>query len=182
MCFGQRIKFTDPETGAQVGPEGGLSCGRKEPNAFRVKQASVVTIIGHTGLFNQHTYKDNCLKPMLDNLPYRLKANSAILYRDKAPCLAAGTVQASLEEEMSCFIWNPDIPPNSPDLNPLNYFMWSLRKERVNKHALISSFDRLAKILKDEWEAISQQVIQDSINSWMSRVRKMKKSRGSHIE
>ncbi|OQV23383.1 putative 12-oxophytodienoate reductase 11 [Hypsibius exemplaris] len=96
--------------------------------------------------FNQHTYKDNCLKPMLENLPYGREANLAILYQDKAPCHAAGTVQ-------------------------------SLRKERVNKHGLISSFDRLAKILQDEWEAISQQVIQDSINSWMSWVCKVEKAR-----
>ncbi|OQV25991.1 hypothetical protein BV898_00126 [Hypsibius exemplaris] len=99
--------------------------------------------------FNQHTYKDNCLKPMLENLPYGVEANSAILFQDEAPCLAAGTIQ---------------------------------RKERVNKHGLISSFDRLAKILKDKWEAISHQAIQDSIDSWMSRIRKVEKIRGSHIE
>ncbi|OWA55230.1 putative Endochitinase EP3 [Hypsibius exemplaris] len=91
---------------------------------------------------------------MLENLPYGLKANSAILYQDKAPCLTAGTVQAFLEEEMPCFIRNADIPPNSPDRNPFDYFMWSLRKERANKHGLISSFDRLTKKLKDEWEPV----------------------------
>ncbi|OQV19319.1 hypothetical protein BV898_06737 [Hypsibius exemplaris] len=117
-----------------------------------------------------------------EDLPYGLEANSAILYQDKAPCHAAATVQAFLKEKMPCFIPNADIPPNSPDLNPLDYCVWSLLKERVNKHGFISSFDRLAKILKDEWEAISQQVIQDSINSWMSRVRKVEKARGFHIE
>ncbi|OQV16605.1 hypothetical protein BV898_09275 [Hypsibius exemplaris] len=131
---------------------------------------------------NQHTYKDNCLKPMLEDLSYGLEANSAILYQDKAPCHAAGTVQAFLKEKMPCFIPNADIPSNSPDLNPLDYCVWSLLKERVNKNGLISSFDRLAKILKDEWEAISQQMIQDGINFWMSRVRKVEKARGSYIE
>ncbi|OQV19464.1 hypothetical protein BV898_06455 [Hypsibius exemplaris] len=86
------------------------------------------------------------------------------------------------ERKMPCFIPNADIPPNSPISIPSIIVCGSLLKERVNKHGLISSFDRLAKILKDEWEAISQQVIQDSINSWMSRVRKVEKARGSHIE
>ncbi|OQV11402.1 hypothetical protein BV898_14279 [Hypsibius exemplaris] len=83
---------------------------------------------------------------------------------------------------MPCFIQNADIPSNGSDLNPLNYFMWSLLKERVNKHELISIFNRLAKILKDEWEVISQQVIHDSIDYWMSRVHKVEKARRSHIE
>ncbi|OWA54086.1 hypothetical protein BV898_18505 [Hypsibius exemplaris] len=112
---------------------------------------------------NQHTYKNSCLKPMLEDLPY-------------------GTVQAFLKEKMPCFIPNADIPPHSSDLNPFEYCVWSLLKERINKHGLISSFDRLAKILRDEWKAISQQVIQDSISFWMSRVRKVEKARGSHIE
>ncbi|OWA54814.1 hypothetical protein BV898_19208 [Hypsibius exemplaris] len=70
---------------------------------------------------NQHTHKDSCLKPMLEDLPYGLEANSAILYQDKAPCHAAATVQAFLKEKMPCFIPNADIPPNSPDFNPLDY-------------------------------------------------------------
>ncbi|OQV22089.1 hypothetical protein BV898_03934 [Hypsibius exemplaris] len=130
----------------------------------------------------QHICKDSCLKPMLEDLPYGLKANSAILYQDKAPCHASGTVQAFLKEKIPYFIPDTDIPLNSPDLNPLDYCVWSLLKERVNNHGLIFSFDRLAKILKDEWGAILQQVIQDSINSWMSQVRKVEKARGSHIE
>ncbi|OQV24131.1 hypothetical protein BV898_02082 [Hypsibius exemplaris] len=69
---------------------------------------------------NQHTYKDSCLKPMLEDLLYGLEANSAILYQNKAPCHTAGTVQAFLKEKMSCFIPNADISPNSPDFNPLD--------------------------------------------------------------
>ncbi|OWA51882.1 hypothetical protein BV898_16343 [Hypsibius exemplaris] len=71
---------------------------------------------------------------------------------DKAPCDAAQTVQAFLEEEMPCFIRNADIPPNSPDLNPFYYCARSLLKKRVNNLGLIASFYRLAKILKDKWE------------------------------
>ncbi|OWA50234.1 hypothetical protein BV898_14757 [Hypsibius exemplaris] len=87
---------------------------------------------------------------MLENLPYGLEANSAILYQDKVPFHAAGTVQAFLEKKMPCFIRNANIPPNSPNLHPLNYCVWSLLQERVNQHKLISSFARLAKILNDK--------------------------------
>jgi DDE superfamily endonuclease len=131
---------------------------------------------------NQYTYKEECLIPMLQNLPYGMTAKTVIFYQDKAPCHAARTVQSFLEEEMPCFVRNGDIPPNSPDLNVLDYSIWSYLKERLNKHGLISSFDRLKKILQEEWEAIPQQLIQDSIDSWLSRLRKVEKARGGHIE
>ncbi|OQV15464.1 hypothetical protein BV898_10339 [Hypsibius exemplaris] len=84
--------------------------------------------------------------------PLGLEANSAILYQDKAPCHAPATVQAFLKEKMLCFIPNADIPAQQPRSQSLDYCVWSLLKERVNKHGIISSFDRLAKILKDEWK------------------------------
>jgi hypothetical protein len=99
---------------------------------------------------NQLTYKDECLKPLLESLPYEIKSDSEISYQDNAPCHAAISVQKYLGEEMPCFVRNADIPPNSPDLNPLDYCIWSLLKERLNKHGLISSSDRLAAILKVE--------------------------------
>ncbi|OQV11459.1 hypothetical protein BV898_14255 [Hypsibius exemplaris] len=119
---------------------------------------------------------------MLENLPYSLKANLAILCKDKASRHAAETVQTFLDVEMPRFIQNANIPPSSLDLNPFDHCVWSLLKERVNKYGLIPSFNRLAKILKDEGEVISQQVIHDNINSWMSRVRKVERSRGFHTE
>ena len=131
---------------------------------------------------SQHTYEDECLIPMLQNLPYGMRAETAIFYQDKAPCHAAGTVQSFLEKEMPCFVRNKDMPPNSPDLNVFDYYIWSYLKERLNKHRMISSFDRLKKILEQEWEAIPQKLIQDSIDSWLSRLREMEKAKGGHIE
>jgi len=60
--------------------------------------------------------------------------------------------------------------------------VWSILKERVNKHGLISSFARLAEILMAEWEAIPQQVISDAVDSWQSRVCQVEQAGGSHIE
>jgi hypothetical protein len=45
---------------------------------------------------------------------------------------------------------NADVPPNSPDLNPLDFSGWSVLKKRLNKYRLVLNFDRLAEILKKE--------------------------------
>jgi hypothetical protein len=71
---------------------------------------------------------------------------------------------------------------NSPDLNVLDYSIWSYLKERLNKHGLISSFDRLKMILQEEWEVIPQQLINDSIDSWLSRLHKVERTRSGHME
>jgi len=55
-------------------------------------------------------------------------------------------------------------------------------KQRLVKYGLISSCENLKKILKKEWDAIPQQAIQDSVDSWQGRVCRVGKARGCHIE
>jgi len=114
---------------------------------------------------NQYTYKDKCLIPLQKRLPYKLNAATAIFYQDKAPCHRAGSVQKHLKKNFPRYVPHELMPPNSPDLSPLDYCVWNELKERLNKHGLISSFNKLKKILKKEWEAIPQAVIQVSVDS-----------------
>ena len=80
------------------------------------------------------------------------------------------------------FIRNAEISSNFPDPNPLDYCIWGLLKEQVKKYGLITTFGRLEKILQKEWRAIPQQAIHNSVDSWMSRVRKVEQAGGGHIE
>jgi hypothetical protein len=179
-CYGYTLELIRDEKKFRQFPKTSL-CAMVFGGVSRGGRSSLVFLQSGFSL-NQFTYKDKCLKPLLESLPYGIKSDSAILYQDKALCHAALSVQTFLGEEMPCFVRNADNPTNSPDLNPLDYCIWSLLKERLNKHGLISRFDRLAAILKMEWEAIPLQVIKDSIESWMSRVRKVEKATGGHIE
>lgn len=131
---------------------------------------------------NQHTYKDKCIDIVRTSLPHPLKPDSVIFYQDKAPCHAAKSVQSYLAAIFPCFVPNHAMPPNSPDLNVLDFCVWNLLKERLNKYGLISNFEKLKKLLKKEWDAIPQQVIKDAVDSWLIRVRKVEKSGGAHIE
>jgi len=66
-----------------------------------------------------------------------MKAKDVIFYQDKASCHAAASVQSHLAAIFPLFIRNADMPPNSPELNVLNYCVCSLLKERLNKYGLI---------------------------------------------
>jgi len=50
-------------------------------------------------------------------------------------------------------------PPNSPDLNPVDYTVWSVLQERVYR-TKISDVDELKRrIIISEWAALSHAVI-----------------------
>lgn len=115
-------------------------------------------------------------------MPHNLKVEDAILYQNRAPCHATSSVQKFLKENFPSFIPNSDMPPNSPDLNALDYCVWNMLKERLTKHGLISNFEKLKKLLKKEWNAIPQQTIQDAVDSWQKRVRAVENAKGGHIE
>ena len=131
---------------------------------------------------NQFTYMDKCVSFVQKNLPYNLNAETAIFYQDKVPCHAADSVQQHLAAIFPSYFPNASMPPNSPDLNVLDYCVWSLLKERLNKYGLISNFKKLKKLLKNEWRAIPQKVIQEAVDSWLSRVYVVKRAQGGHIK
>ena len=108
---------------------------------------------------NQHTYKEECVEFVRKHLPYRLNAETTIFYQDKAPCHAAKSVQTYLAAIFPAFIPNDRMPPNSPDLNVLDFFVWAMLKQRLEKYGLITNFKKLKRILQKEWDAIPQQMI-----------------------
>ena len=140
-------------------------------------------IVLRSGLkFNQDTYRDKCLVPFLENLLEGMDADSVILYQDKAPCHAGEDTQSFLAENVPCFIQNADIPSKSPDLKPLDFCVRSLLKQRVSRYGLISNFDRPAQILKAEWKVIPQKSIQNSVDPWMARAKRVEQAVGGHVE
>jgi len=179
-CYGKNFEFIPdwkkfkelPKTPLSAMVFGGVSREGRTP----------LVVLRSGFRLNQFTYKEQCIEFVQRNLPYNLNAKTAILYQDKAPCHAAGSVQRFLKVAFPSFVHNVDMPPNSPDLNVLDYCVWSILKERLNKYGLIGNFKKLKKLLKKEWNAIPQQAIQDAIDSWQSRVRAVEKVNGGHIE
>ena len=126
-------------------------------------------------------YIENCLKPLLEGLSTELDKKKVIFHQDLAPAHRAKKAQGFLKENFPRFIPAWDTPSNSPDINPLDFCLWSVLKDRLTKYDLVPNFDRLCKILHKEWAAIPQQVVQDACNSWLRRVRQVERAHGSHI-
>ena len=88
-----------------------------------------------------------------------------------------------LEREIPAFISPAMWPPNSPDLNPVDYRIWgggwcSSGCFRLKIH----SGDQLKQRLVDVWRSIEQNIIDSTIDEWRKRLTACVRARGGHIE
>ena len=71
-------------------------------------------------------------------------------------------------------------PPNSPDLNPVDYSVWSALERNVYRR-FENTIESKEAILQ-EWEALPKVVINNAIYGFRSRVRLVIAENGQHIE
>ena len=179
-CYGKRFDLIPDSNKIRLVPKSPLTAmvfvavwpeGRSDlvvlPSGFRI---------------TSQTYIESCLEPLVNSLPTALDKKKVIFYQDLAPAHRAKKTQGFLKKNFPCFVPASETPPNSPDLNPLDYCLWSILKERLNKYDLIPNFERLAEILRNEWNSIPQHVIQGSCNSWLTRVRAVERANGFYID
>ena len=86
--------------------------------------------------------------------------------QDSAPSYKARGTKAWLQREVPGFILQELWPSFSPDLNPLDYCVWSILQAKVcaKKHKCLES---LKKDLSQAWKGISQNVIY--ISPWSNQ-------------
>jgi len=66
----------------------------------------------------------------------RIAEDVFVFQQDSAPAHRARETVQFLQQQIPGFI-SPDLwPPNSPDLNPVDYRIWGLMQERVYKTAV----------------------------------------------
>jgi len=93
---------------------------------------------------------------------------------------ARDTVQL-LQQETPAFI-SPDLwPPNSPDLNPVDYRIWGLMQQHLYKTPVHDTID-LNKRLIDTWASIPQCVVDEAVDQWTARLHACVKAKGRQFE
>ena len=63
--------------------------------------------------------------------------------------------------------------PNSPDLNPVDYCVWSSLERNVYRGKRFENTIELKEAILQEWDALPQTVINNAIDGFRSRVRLM---------
>jgi len=85
------------------------------------------------------------------------------------PRLARKTVECR-KVETPDFILSNFWPPNSRDLNPVDYKIWGLLQERVYKTS-IKDVDELQRRIAEEWDKLDQRIIDKAVAEWRKRLR-----------
>jgi len=92
-----------------------------------------------------------------------------------------------LVKQFTCGKETPDfIPPtlwtpNSPDLNPVDYKVWSVMQEKVYKKQ-IKDVDELFSHILTAWNELDQRAIDTAVRQWRTRLRACVKVKGRHFE
>jgi len=86
------------------------------------------------------------------------------------------------EKEYINFIEPHMWPPNSPDINPVDYAIWSAHQLRVYHQRQFKTVEELKRAIVTEWQKLSQRFIDNSVNEWRRRLEAVIKNGGGHIE
>jgi len=74
-------------------------------------------------------------------------------------------------------------PPNSPDLNPVDYSVWSILHEMVNKTRIDDLDDLKHRIrIRTEWAKLRHVIIAAAVRQWRLRLSACVWACGGHLE
>jgi len=104
-----------------------------------------------------------------------------IFQQDSAPAHRARDTIELLRLKTPDFIPPTQWPPNSPDLNPLDYKIWSVMQEKVYK-TKVHDVDELKSRILSVWEELDQRIIDAAVGQWRMRLRACVRASGGHFE
>ena len=73
-------------------------------------------------------------------------------------------------------------PPNSPDLNPVDFRIWGILEQNVNRGRRITDLGSLNKVIVEEWNKTPQEIIDKCICGFKPRLRLVIEVEGWKIE
>lgn len=131
---------------------------------------------------NQEIYRRDILEAVL--LPWAKKhfGNASWTFQqDSAPAHRAKKTQEWCESHFSDFITSHEWPPYSPDLNPMDYSIWSILEARVcaKRHQNLES---LKQTLRREWGRLSPEDLRPVAENFKTRLGLCIEAEGGHFE
>ena len=113
----------------------------------------------------------------------RLLPTGFIFQQDGAPAHTAGVTQDWLQANCPNFITKDQWPPNSPDLNPLDYHVWGAMLEAYQKlHPKPKTIAELKEAVQMIWNSLPQGPIDKAVKNFAKRLKACVKAEGGHFE
>jgi len=138
-----------------------------------------LVILPQKTTFDSDFYVEKVL-PIVKRDGIQLIGENFIFQQDGAKPHTSGQTMEAIEKLGFSIIAPEKWPPNSPDLNPLDYFFWN----EVEVHLKTKKFNNIAQLtqkIKESIKEIPLKMIQDSIDNFRSRVHACEKNSGGLI-
>ena len=104
-----------------------------------------------------------------------------VFQQDGASSHTSNKAQNWCKNNFDSFLDKFHWPPNSPDLNPLDYFYWNEVKNIMVQTPFMSLIDLKAKIRR-ACSLISQDSKKKAVSSFTSRVRAVENLKGAYLD
>ena len=106
---------------------------------------------------------------------------ATISFAEHAPSHRAKLTVEFLQQNVPNFIEPSVWPPNSPDLNPVDYAVWGALQQAVYRSPIVSLVD-LKNRVRTCWASLDQQFINKAVDQWRPRLQAVIRAHGGHIE
>jgi len=149
-------------------------------SAYRSWAAQTSIVLVDLGVkINGAYYRDVLLSEQLGYYPWCAR------YRENFSSFNRTTPQHTGTRHCD-FSSNAGVPPglwpaNSPDLNPVDYRIWSVVQQRVYK-SRVHNTDELKQCVQQVWRDVDQSIIDNAIDEWHMRLRACVQANGGHFE
>ena len=130
---------------------------------------------------NAEVYRREILESVV--LPWSLQHFDGdwLFQQDSAPAHRARTTVQWISDHFPGFITPREWPPYSPDLNPMDYSVWSILEARAcaKPH---KSLEALRRSLTEQWDKITVEEVRTIAQNFTKRLKLCIKAEGSHFE
>ena len=131
---------------------------------------------------NAHVYQNDILRTVLHPWAQQhFGENNFMLQQDWAPAHGAKTTLTLCETLFPGF-WGKDVwPSNSPDLNPMDFSVWSMLEQRLPRTRFATT-EQLKNALERAWASITVEECATIVGNFRKRLDACISAKGSHFE
>ncbi|KAF2345183.1 hypothetical protein FHG87_024060 [Trinorchestia longiramus] len=102
------------------------------------------------------------------------------LQQDSSPSHGSNVTQTWIQRNIPSFISKDVWSSKSPDLNPLDFSIWSVLEARVSATPH-TSLESLKAKLQREWKSIPQEQIRAACDAFVNRLKAADRNKGGYI-
>lgn len=128
---------------------------------------------------NSDAYQQQILHHLLPEI--EAICDDYVFQQDGAPSHTSRSTRMFLFEQCPDYIEPEMWPPNSPDLNPVDYSIWGILEANVHNGQRFNTIEELKERLQFCWNNFNQDIINAAIDLWRRRLQSVIENHGGHI-